>query len=142
LLWPQVLQRWRALEAAGEKPQPALFLAMDDVLDEQRSQLAIPRRYDGMMKEVWALQPRFEQRGGQRPYRLLEHPRFRAAYDFLLLRAESGEVDAELGDWWTRFQDASDDERAAMLLTDSGPKPRRKRKRRKPGEAGGEAQPA
>ncbi len=141
LLWPQVVKRWHALEAAGEKPQPALFTAMDAVLDEQRSQLAIPRRYDGMMKEIWALQPRFEQRGGQRPYRLLEHPRFRAAYDFLLLRAESGEVDAELGDWWTRFQDAGEDERAGMLVADSGPKPRRRRKRRKPGEAGGEAQP-
>jgi poly(A) polymerase len=143
LLWPQVLQRWRALEAAGEKPQPALFLAMDEVLDAQRGQLAIPRRYDGMMKEIWALQPRFEQRGGQRPYRLLEHPRFRAAYDFLLLRAESGEVDAELGEWWTRFQEVDETERAAMLLADSGPKPRRKRKRRKPGEASsGEGQPA
>ena len=141
LLWPQVLQRWRALEAAGEKPQPALFLAMDEVLDAQRGQLAIPRRYDGMMKEIWALQPRFEQRGGQRPYRLLEHPRFRAAYDFLLLRAESGEVEAELGEWWTRFQEVGEDERAAMLLADSSPKPRRRRKRRKPGESGAETQP-
>ncbi|OYW15386.1 MAG: poly(A) polymerase [Hydrogenophilales bacterium 12-64-6] len=142
LLWPQVLLRWRALEAAGEKPQPALFLAMDEVLDTQRSQLAIPRRYDGMMKEIWALQPRFEQRGGQRPYRLLEHPRFRAAYDFLLLRAESGEVAAELGEWWTRFQEVDEDERASMLLADNAPKPRRKRKRKKPGEAAGETQPA
>ena len=143
LLWPQVLQRWRALEAAGEKPQPALFMAMDEVLDAQRSQLAIPRRYDGMIKEIWALQPRFEQRGGQRPYRLLEHPRFRAAYDFLLLRAESGEVAAELGEWWTRFQEVGEDERAAMLLADNAPRPRRKRKRRKPGAAAaaGEALP-
>jgi poly(A) polymerase len=142
LLWPQVLQRWRELETAGEKPQPALFEAMDEVLDAQRGQLAIPRRYDGMIKEIWALQPRFEQRGGQRPYRLLEHPRFRAAYDFLLLRAESGEVPTELGEWWTRFQDVDDDERASMLLVDSAPKARRKRKRRKPGEASsGEAQP-
>jgi len=141
LLWPQVLLRWRALEAAGEKPQPALFAAMDEVLDAQRSQLAIPRRYDGMMKEIWVLQPRFEQRGGQRPYRLLEHPRFRAAYDFLLLRAESGEVATELGDWWTRFQDVDEDERASMLLADNAPRPRRKRKRRKPGYAGGEAHP-
>jgi len=141
LLWPQVLQRWHALEAAGEKPQPALFLAMDEVLDAQRGQLAIPRRYDGMIKEIWALQPRFEQRGGQRPYRLLEHPRFRAAYDFLLLRAESGEVDAELGEWWTRFQEVGESERTAMLLTDSSPKPRRRRKRRKPGEPAGQAQP-
>jgi poly(A) polymerase len=142
LLWPQVLQRWNALEAAGEKPQPALFTAMDEVLDAQRSQLAIPRRYDGMMKEIWALQPRFEQRGGQRPYRLLEHPRFRAAYDFLLLRAESGEVATELGEWWTRFQEVGEDERAGMLLADNAPKPRRKRKRKKPGEAAGETQPA
>lgn len=132
LLWPQVRKGWREREAAGEKPQPALFLAMDAVLDAQREQLAIPRRYDGMMKEIWALQPRFEQRGGQRPYRLLEHPRFRAAYDFLLLRAEAGEVPAELGDWWTRFQDAGDEERAAMLIPDSSPKPRRRRKRKKP----------
>ena len=135
LLWPQVLLRWRALEAGGEKPQPALFIAMDEVLDAQRGQLAIPRRYDGMMKEIWALQPRFEQRGGQRPYRLLEHPRFRAAYDFLLLRAESGEVDIELGEWWTRFQEVGDAERESMLKVDSSPKPRRKRKRKKPGEA-------
>jgi poly(A) polymerase len=142
LLWPQIVKHWRDLEATGEKPQPALFLAMDAVLDAQRSQLAIPRRYDGMMKEIWALQPRFEQRGGQRPFSLMEHPRFRAAYDFLLLRAESGEVPAELGEWWTRFQEVDDDERAAMLVADSGPKPRRKRKRRKPADAGGEAQPA
>ena len=142
LLWPQVQKRWRALEASGEKPQPALFMAMDEVLDAQRGQLAIPRRYDGMMKEIWALQPRFEQRGGQRPYRLLEHPRFRAAYDFMLLRAEAGEVPDELGEWWTRFQDAGEDERASMLIADSSPKPRRRRKRRKPGEDSAEALPA
>jgi poly(A) polymerase len=143
LLWPQVSQRSRALEADGEKPQPALFAAMDEVLDAQRGQLAIPRRYDGMMKEIWGMQPRFAQRGGQRPYRLLEHPRFRAAYDFLLLRAESGEVEAELGTWWTRFQDADEGERERMLMADTAPRPRRKRKRRKPGEASpGEVQPA
>lgn len=132
LLWPQVLLRWRALEASGESAQPALFMAMDEVLDAQRGQLAIPRRYDGMMKEIWALQPRFEQRGGQRPYRLLEHPRFRAAYDFLLLRAESGEIDAELGEWWTHFQAVDADTRESMLQADSAPKPRRRRKRKKP----------
>jgi len=142
LLWPQVLKRWHAIEAEGVKPQPALFQAMDDVLDTQRNQLAVPRRYDGMMKEIWALQPRFEQRGGQRPFRLLEHPRFRAAYDFLLLRCEAGELDAELGDWWTRFQEADDGARAAMLLADSGPKPRRKRKRRKPADSAAGVQPA
>ena len=52
------------------------------------------------MKEIWALQPRFLNRSGRRPYHLLEHQRFRAGYDFLLLRCESGELDAEIGDWW------------------------------------------
>ena len=129
LLWPQVAQRWKALEAKGEKPMPALFTAMDEILDAQRGQLAIPRRYDGMMKEVWGVQPRFEQRGGQRPYRLLEHPRFRAAYDFLVLRAASGEVEQELADWWTRFQDADEETRQTMLKTDTVGKPRRRRRK-------------
>lgn len=129
LLWPQVAQRWKILEAAGEKPMPALFLAMDGILDAQRGQLAIPRRYDGMMKEVWGVQPRFEQRGGQRPYRLLEHPRFRAAYDFLVLRATSGEIEQELANWWTRFQDADDATRQEMLKPETGAKPRRRRRK-------------
>jgi poly(A) polymerase len=133
LLWPQVLQRWRALEAAGEKPQPALFLAMDEVLDEQRSQLAIPRRYDGMIKEIWALQPRFEQRAGKRPYALLEQPRFRAGYDFLVLRAQAGEIDMEMADWWTRFQNVDGDKRAEMLLPEAaGDKKKRRRRKKKP----------
>jgi poly(A) polymerase len=117
-------------------PVPALHEAMDSVLDQQTEQLAIPRRYSSDMKELWIMQPRFEQRSGQRPFRLLEQPRFRAAYDFLLLRCESGEVEKSLGDWWTSFQDADSDARAAMLVTDTGPaKKRRKRRRRKPADA-------
>ncbi len=132
LLWPQVLRRWQAAKDAGEHAMPALFAAADEALEAQREALAIPRRFDGMMKEIWALQPRYEQRGGQRPYRLLEHPRFRAGYDFLLLRAEAGEVAGELGDWWTRFQEADEAERAAMLVRDEETKPRRRRRRKKP----------
>jgi poly(A) polymerase len=148
LLWPQVLRRWKAIEEAGEKPIPALFAAMDEVLDAQREQLAIPRRFDGMIKEVWALQPRFDFRSGTRPFRLLEHPRFRAGYDFLLIRAEAGEIPAELGTWWTEFQDADEATRNGMLVADSGPKPKRRRRRRKPAAtdaatpAAGEESPA
>ncbi|MGA7178737.1 MAG: polynucleotide adenylyltransferase PcnB [Thiobacillaceae bacterium] len=131
LLWPQVQRRWLAIQETGERPIPALFVAMDEVLEAQREMLAIPRRFDGFIKETWALQPRFEQRSGQRPFRLLEHPRFRAGYDFLLIRAESGEIEAELAQWWTHFQEADADERQSMLVADSGPKPR-KRRRRKP----------
>jgi poly(A) polymerase len=104
---------------------------MDEVLDRQREQLSIPRRYDAVMKELWLLQPRFEQRSGQRPMRLLGLPRFRAAYDFLLLRCESGEADASLGKWWEEFQHASEERRAEMLLPDSGG-PKKRRRRRKP----------
>lgn len=130
LLWHEVLAAWKMKQEAGEKPIGALHEAMDEVLDRQRAQLAIPRRYDTVMKEMWVMQPRFEQRGGQRPLRLLGVPRFRAAYDFLLLRCESGEVDKELGEWWTEFQDASEERRAEMLLPDVGPKKKRRRTRK------------
>jgi len=113
----------------GERPVAALHAAMDEVLNRQQAQIAIPRRYDTVMKELWLLQPRFEQRGGQRPVRLLSQPRFRAAYDFLLLRCESGEVDSQLGLWWDEFQDAADDRRAEMLLPDDVAKKRRRRKK-------------
>ncbi|MGB8855644.1 MAG: polynucleotide adenylyltransferase PcnB [Burkholderiales bacterium] len=129
LLWHEVLAALQQHEAAGMNPAPAMHAAMDEVLDAQRKELAIPRRFDTITKELWTLQPRFLQRGGGKPYRLLSHPRFRAAYDFFLLRCESGEVEMELGDWWTRFQDASDEERAAMQLPDDAPKKKRRRRK-------------
>ena len=140
LLWHEVLAKWQALQAGGERPIPALYLAMDDVLEVQGEKLAITRRIAGDIKDIWALQPRFEQRSGKRPYALLEQARFRAGYDFLLLRAESGEVDRELAQWWTGFIEHDGDARAAMLLPQSsdGTKKRRRR-RRKPGGGDSEA---
>jgi poly(A) polymerase len=129
LLWHEVLASWNAAKTRGERPMPALFTAMDRVLDQQAARLAIPRRFEAAIKETWALQPRFEQRAGQRPFRLLEHPRFRAGYDFLRLRAQSGEIAMEFADWWERFQHAGADERAGMLRADEGPKRRRSRGR-------------
>lgn len=131
LLWHEVLVSWRARQNAGEKPLPALYDAMDDVLEKQRAQLAIPRRYDAIMKEIWGLQPRFEQRAGQRPFRLLGVPRFRAGYDFLLLRCESGEIEFSLGEWWGAFQEADDVRRAEMLVSEKeAPKKRRRRSKK------------
>ncbi|HEX6004985.1 MAG TPA: polynucleotide adenylyltransferase PcnB, partial [Burkholderiales bacterium] len=83
LLWHEVLAAWKNVEAGGVNTMPALYQAMDQVVHAQSEQLAIPRRFSADMKEIWALQPRFLQRAGQRPYRLLQHVRFRAAYDFL-----------------------------------------------------------
>jgi len=130
LLWHEVLAKWEALKAGGERPIPALFAAMDDVLDAQSEKLAITRRVAGDIKDIWLLQPRFEQRSGKRPYALIEQARFRAGYDFLLLRAESGEIPAELGKWWTDFLNADGDTRAAMLLPQK-PDEAKKRRRRK-----------
>jgi poly(A) polymerase len=104
---------------------------MDEVLDTQCAKLAITRRLTATMREVWAMQPRFEQRSANRAFRLLEAPRFRMAYDFLALRAASGEVPAELEEWWRSFQGADAETRKAMLLPDSGPKKRRRRRRKK-----------
>jgi poly(A) polymerase len=91
------------------------------------------------MKEIWSLQPRFEQRSGRRPYAVLEHPRFRAAYDFLMLRAESGEAPGELVDWWRRFQNTSFEERADMLLPAPAGEKKKRRRRRRTGPRGDEA---
>jgi poly(A) polymerase len=130
LLWHQVLLAWERIQATGESPIPALHLAMTEVLDLQGEKLAITRRIASDIKEIWALQPRFEQRAGKRPYGVLEHPRFRAAYDFLCLRVEAGELGRELADWWTRFQAADGKERAEMLFPDQGAKKRRRRRRK------------
>ena len=135
LLWHEVLaQCKRGTDAPpggrGKPPMIALAEAMDSVISRQVEQLAIPRRFTAQMREIWFLQPRFEQRFGRRPFRLLEQERFRSGYDFLLLRCESGEVDAEVGEWWTRFQRAGEAEREEMLLPETSTgKPRRRRSR-------------
>jgi poly(A) polymerase len=131
LLWHEVLAAWKARQARGERAIPALEIAMDEVLDTQCAKLAITRRLTATMREVWAMQPRFENRSGNRAYRLLEAPRWRMAYDFLALRAASGEVPAELEAWWRAFQGADADTRKAMLLPETGPKKRRRRRRKK-----------
>ncbi|MBX6394059.1 MAG: polynucleotide adenylyltransferase PcnB, partial [Burkholderiales bacterium] len=110
---------------------PALVEAMDEVLDKQTDTLAIPRRLTSTMKEIWSLQPRFEQRSGRRPFTLLEHPRLRAGYDFLALRAESGEAPKELVDWWRRFMEADPAERPDLLLPPPASEKKRRRRRRK-----------
>ena len=127
------LSEWEPHVHRGDPAIPALFVAMDDVLDVQAEKLAITRRIGGDIKDIWAMQPRFEQRSGKRPYGVLQQPRFRAAYDFLLLRAESGEVDRDVAGWWTDFLHANDEQRAAMLLPQApGETKKRRRRRRAP----------
>lgn len=93
-----------ALEG-GLHPYDAFQLAINDVLHRMVQTIAIPKRFTANMREIWQFQHRLTKTKGRRPLQLLENPRFRAAYDFLLLRgqAEGGEL-LELGNWWTEFQ--------------------------------------
>jgi poly(A) polymerase len=130
LLWEPVRKRYQALLEDGTPSADAMALASYEVASRQQRRVAIQKRFALPMREIWALQPRLERRNGKRPMVLLGHPRFRAAYDFLLLRAAVGEADPELAQWWTRFQDVPPAERARML--GSVPQRKRKRRRRKP----------
>jgi poly(A) polymerase len=140
LLWHEVLAAWESYKSQGEHAIPALHLAMSEVIATQAEKLAIHNRYTATMKEIWGMQPRFEQRAGKRPFGLLTHPRYRAGYDFLLLRCESGELPKELGEWWTTFADVDSETRTAMLQADTAPKKRKKRNRKKTSTAAAEAQ--
>ena len=130
LLWEPVLQDSEACTARGMSDIQAIEAAGADVIERQIQHVSLPRRISLMIREIWGLQPRLVNRRGRgAANRLLSHPRFRAAYDFLLLRAESGEDVVDHAKWWTRFQDADDGERRSMLDEKRGPKRRRRRRR-------------
>jgi poly(A) polymerase len=115
LLWEPVRQEARWFHQQGLPEGEALQSAADRVVQEQVKRVAIPRRYTLQTREIWALQGRLTYLRGKRPQRLLEHPRFRAAYDFLLLRAASGEDVQDLASYWTRLQ-----EERGYSLADAG----------------------
>lgn len=144
LLWHEVLKQWKLREGRGEHRIPALDAAIDDVLERQTEKLAIQRRYTADMREIWMLQPRFERRTGRNPFKLLEHLRVRAGYDFLVLRCAAEEAPADLGDWWTRFMHACEEERELLVqsspaLRAPGTAPRRRRRRGRRGSGEGDA---
>ncbi len=140
LLWEPVRLRAEKLQADGESPYQAVQRAGGEVVARQVQRIALPRRFSTPMQEIWGLQSRFLQTRGKRPQRLLTHPRFRAAYDFLLLRAQSGEADPELASWWTDFQDGNAEAPAPTEPGSAGRRSRRggRRRRRKPAVAEGE----
>ncbi|MGA0705699.1 MAG: polynucleotide adenylyltransferase PcnB [Steroidobacteraceae bacterium] len=124
----------RRFEAGVPAPQ-AIAEACDEVVRDQCRRIGIPKRFSIPMREMLALQPRFHRRGGRRALALLTHPRFRAAYDFLLLRAEAGAEDPELAAWWTELQTLPQEERLARVeaqagseASDSPPSQRRRRR--------------
>ena len=117
LLWPQVVKRWEHYEAKREMPRAnALFAAADDVIATQCCRLAIQNRFVADMKMIWMMQLRFERRTGKNPFTLIDHPKYRAAYDFMLLRSLLGHVPAELVTWWETFVAADPKERRNMVF--------------------------
>ncbi len=132
LLWEPMRQRSQSLLDEGASPLEAAQIAGNQITSEQVQATSLLKRFSIPMREIWNLQPRFERKRGKAPYRLLEHPRFRAAYDFLLLRAEVGEADEELAKWWTDFQTLNEGEREKVV--EPAAKKKRRRRRRKPRE--------
>lgn len=134
LLWQPVQSKWQFYLEQGQKATPALIAAMNDVQDSLDNRFSIPRRFSATMREIWLLQPQFEVRVGVRPFKILTQARFRAAYDFLLLRIQVGEQTTELGEWWTTFQQVSVQRQQEMIVEvrQHMPPIKRKRRHRKP----------
>lgn len=138
LLWPALQQQLKLL-SGQMTPTQAWAQAAQNVINQQLTRTAVPKRFLIPMREIWDLQQRLPSRLGMRALRTLDHPRFRAAYDFLLMREAAGEALDGLGVWWTNYQTANDEEREQMVKdigrqggAKAAGKPRRRRGPRKP----------
>jgi poly(A) polymerase len=149
LLWGEVRDVAQQLIGRGIERTDAWARAAAQVVGEQCQRVAIPRRFTFTMEEIWSLQPRFEQVQRKRVFRLMAHPRFRAAFDFLLLRADESPATLQLGQWWAHAQQLPPDVLSAALpagggsaaseptvAAAAGKPPRPRRRRRKSGNAG------
>ncbi len=151
LLWAAVLREMNERQAGTSPDTGVLLDACDTVLKRQQARVSIPRRFGMPMRELLMLQPRFNRRTGAKSLSVLQHPRFRAAYDFLLLRADCGAADPALAQWWTQVQSVPQEERLKMVSARPGettpreqydssleaPRPRRRRRGRRGAPAGG-----
>jgi poly(A) polymerase len=131
LLWKDYQAR-TADHEVDAKPAEARFLAAAEALSAQQQVMSIPKRFSQFVRDVWMLQERLLERRPRNITRIFEHQRFRAGYDFLLLRGQVGEeAVVEAADWWTRYQEVDGEQRAEMAGNLSGRKPRRRRKKKK-----------
>ena len=115
MLWHDVQLRWAALKDAGEMPFPALQQAIDAVFDARIGDISGRGKLAADMREIWQMQPRFERRTASSAQSLASQARFRAGYDFLRLRADVGEIDIDLADWWEDYHLGGDEEREALV---------------------------
>jgi poly(A) polymerase len=136
LMWMPMQHRAKELRREGMTEVQSICEAGGEVLAGQCQSVVFPKRFSLQTREIWQLQPRLKRTTGNGPLRLLGHPRFRASYDFLLLRAEAGETHQELCDWWTEFQVENPDV-IAQAASRAVPKKRaRRRPRKKPPVSG------
>ncbi len=134
LLWHPFIEEREAMIEDGMPPLSASHEAASNVIGKQQLFTSIPKRFSGPMREIWNLQFRLPARHGKKAAGLFQHKRFRAAYDFLLIREESGESLDGLGAWWTEYQEKDEDARREMVnalgSAGNGGKRRRRRPRR------------
>ncbi len=134
LLWEPMLRRAKEKIAKGFPESNAYYDAASETLTQQVRRIAIPRHLTMAIREVWNLQPKFNARLGAKPSRLITHPRFRAAYDFLVLRAQTGDVSLEVAQWWETYQEENENTQRKMTqpqANDKAVNPKRKRTYRK-----------
>jgi len=131
MLWEPMQKQLEHFRSNGAPLFEAQRLAADTVISRQIAKVAIPRRFTNVIREIWDLQKRLQNRHGKRPFALLHNKRFRTAYDFLLLRAEVGGASQELADWWTGFQDADEERQREMQISLPADKSKRRRRPRK-----------
>jgi len=131
LWYPIERQAQTIMQESGMDHYDGMMVAMNEVCDAHCKSVSIPKRFSAMARDMWSLQLRLPRRAGSRAFKLLTHPKFRAGYDLLLVRGqiEGGEI-AELAQWWTTFQHATEEVQREMVRSVSGPKRRRGPKRR------------
>ena len=115
VLWADVRDGWARRVAQRQHSHPALQEAIDEVFDARIGDVSGRGKLAADMREIWMMQPRFDKRVGSMPFGLVEQPRFRAGFDFMRLRAEVGEVDVLLADWWQEFSVADDSLRQDLV---------------------------
>ncbi|HEY9106618.1 MAG TPA: polynucleotide adenylyltransferase PcnB [Roseateles sp.] len=140
ILWHEVLDRWTKIRDGGEPPVPALAQAIDAVFDARIGDISGRGKLAADMREIWMMQTRFERRTGSGVFSLIEQPRYRAGFDFLRLRADAGEIDPALADWWEDFALGSDDDRQALLADARAAQQKQPRVVRTPRPAAAEAE--
>ncbi|TGG94105.1 polynucleotide adenylyltransferase PcnB [Natronospirillum operosum] len=135
-LWPVVEAQTEINLNSGTPPVPAQQQAIQEAISLQGQRTSIPKRFQFTMRDIWELQPRLPNRQGNRAERLVTHPKFRAAFDFLLLREQAGADLDGLGQWWEDYQNADDEQRQQMVSALGGQRRRssnrRPRRRNRP----------